>query len=189
MNRVTTIAAVAAALCGLSPRAARADEDPVDGAAMRHRLAAYGILGFGTPVGSYGVEGVVRVTPVFEISAGAGLGLSALMAHAGSPLQWALMPRLRVGRDERSTFTFGVGTSGGNIGDIPIFCDEYCDPPKASYPIHYWQWINVELGGEHWFRNGFALRYFVGAGHGWETATGGTFPVLPYTGVGLGKAF
>ena len=39
---------------------------------------------------------------------------------------------------------------GGNIGDIPLWCDEYCDAPGTSYPTHYWLWAILRgIGGEH----------------------------------------
>jgi len=97
------------------------------------------------------------------------------------------MPRLRVGSTPRHSLTFGAGVSGGNIGDIPLWCDEYCDAPGTSYPTHYWLWANFEIGGEHWI-NRFAIRYFTGYARGCQldscTALG-----LPYVGVGFGVAF
>jgi hypothetical protein len=62
-------------------------------------------------------------------------------------------------------------------------------------------WANLEIGGEHRFFGGFAIRYFGGYGHiiaGDLTcdSTAGTCPYSPsdgrnliYTGVALGGAF
>jgi len=146
--------------------------------------AVYGVVGFA------GIEGVHRFGSVFEMSAGLGAGLSAALAKSGSPLQWAVMPRLRFGANERNTFTMGVGASGGSIGDIPLFCDEYCDQERASYPTHYWLWANFEVGGEHWWRNHFALRYFVGYAQGCQAdSCSGSTLAIPYFGIGFGRAF
>jgi hypothetical protein len=190
MTKRAAAAVLALAAAALPARAARAEEAGIGGGEMLHRVAGYGVVGIGTPLGVVGFEGVFRIVPTLEISAGIGFGMTAMEAHSGSPLQWAVMPRLRVGQHETSTFTLGAGASGGNIGDVPLFCDEYCDAPRASYPTHYFLFANVELGGEHWFSNGFALRYFAGVALGWETANGRYFGLpLPYTGVGLGRAF
>jgi len=152
--------------------------------------AVYGVVGFAMPVGFAGIEGVHRFGSVFELSAGLGAGLSAALAKSGSPLQWAVMPRLRFGANERNTFTMGVGASGGSIGDIPLFCDEYCDQERASYPTHYWLWANFEVGGEHWWRNHFALRYFVGYAQGCQAdSCSGSTLAIPYFGIGFGRAF
>jgi len=152
--------------------------------------AVYGVVGFATPLGFAGLEAVRHFGPAFELAAGLGVGMSAALAHSGVPLQWAVMPRVRVGRRAAHVVTFGAGASGGNIGDIPLFCDEDCSTQqRASYPTHYWMWANVEVGGEHWFHNAFALRYFAGYARGWQVDQAGSTLGLPYFGVGLGRAF
>jgi hypothetical protein len=178
--------AVAASLVAAGP--ARADEAPVSGPAPPN-LAIYGLFGFATPVGFVGAEGVLRAGSWFEMSAGLGAGMTAVLAHSGSPLQWAVMPRIRVGDNDRNGLTLGFGFSGGNIGDIPLFCDEYCDAQRASYPTHYWIWANTEIGGEHWFQSGFALRYFGGYARGCQVSSCTSALGLPYLGVGFGRAF
>ncbi|HEY7372284.1 MAG TPA: hypothetical protein VIF57_09015 [Polyangia bacterium] len=186
IQRVVVFAALGAVLA-LPAGRARADEAGLGVGEPHHQFAAYGILGLGIPVGSYGVEAVLRLAPAFEISAGVGVGMTALIARSGSPLQWAVMPRVRAGKDERNTFTLGIGASGGNVGEIPLFCD--CDT-SPTYPTHYWLWTNVEAGGEHWWRNNIALRYFAGVAVGCRTDAGCNSVIgYPYTGVGIGRAF
>jgi hypothetical protein len=152
------------------------------------RNAVYVISGLATPVGFVGFEGVRRVGSVLEISGGLGAGFTAVRAKSGSPLQWSVMPRLRVRRGERSALTLGAGVSGGNIGEIPWWCDEYCDERPASYPTHYWMWANFEIGGEHWLVGGFAVRYFAGYARGCQL-TSCTALGLPYIGAAFGAAF
>ena len=151
------------------------------------RTAIYAIVGLATPVGVVGFEGVRRLGSMVELAAGIGAGLTALQAHSGSPLQWSVMPRLRVGNSWRHSFTFGTGVSGGNIGDVPLICDEFCDPKRSSYPVHYHLWANLEVGGEYWERS-FAFRYFVGYAYGCQVDSCNAFG-LPYVGVGTGIAF
>src|SRR6476661_513643 len=82
--------------------------------------AVYGVVGYATPLGFAGLEAVRHFGPAFELAAGLGVGMSAALAHSGVPLQWAVMPRVRVGRRAAHVVTFGAGASGGNIGDIPL---------------------------------------------------------------------
>lgn len=151
------------------------------------RSAVYAIVGLATPVGVGGFEGVHRFGSMLELSVGLGAGLTALLAHSGSPLQWSVMPRLRAVPSGRHSFVFGAGVSGGNIGDVPLVCDEFCDEQRTSYPVHYHLWANVEIGGEHWERN-FAFRYFVGWASGCRVDSCTVFG-LPYIGMGAGIAF
>ncbi len=148
------------------------------------------LVGLGTPVGIGGLEIVHQFGTTFEVTAGVGSGLAAASAHNGSPLQWAVMPRLRLGDTWRNGLTLGAGMSGGNYGDVPFnVCDEHCDPEPASYPVHYMLWANFEIGGEHWLRGGFAFRYFAGYAHGWRTDDPSSTLDFPYVGTGIGYAF
>jgi hypothetical protein len=69
-------------------------------------------------------------------------------------------------------------------------------PPShaPSYPTTYTLWTNLEIGGEHWTRRGFAIRCFVGYAVGKQVeaqlaATDVSPLAYPYTGVGIGYAF
>jgi hypothetical protein len=101
------------------------------------------------------------------------------------------MPRLRLG-DKHSAFTIGVGVSAGEYGDFPLCTEQNCS--HGTDPTRYVFWGNVELGGEHWFRRGFAVRYFVGYAHGCTTESCNTTAYgaslnIPYAGFGIGYAF
>jgi hypothetical protein len=50
-------------------------------------------------------------------------------------------------------------------------------------------WANVEVGGEHWFRNAFAVRYFAGYARRWQVDSAGSTSGVPYFGMGFGRAF
>ena len=161
----------------------------------RRTRAVYVILGFGSPVGGFGLEGVQRFGSHFELTAGIGAGVAAQNSEPhpglGHVVQWALMPRLRFG-DDATAFTLGAGISGGEYGagflrSFFQFCDEDpCPTTNPPYPTQYVIWSNFETGLEHWWRNGFAIRLFAGYGHGF--ASGNSFN-LPYLGFGLGYAF
>jgi hypothetical protein len=160
----------------------------------RRTRAVYLMLGFGSPVGGFGLEGVQRFGSHFELAAGFGVGDAAANSEPhtglGHVIQWALMPRLRLG-DDTTALTVGAGVSGGEYGYGFIrgflqFCDEDPCPTTPPYPTQYVIWSNLETGLEHWWRNGFATRLFVGYGHGF--ASGDSFN-LPYLGFGLGYAF
>lgn len=158
----------------------------------RRATAIYYVGGFGTPVGIAGLEGVHRFGSLFEISAGYGIGLAASGSepHAGfwHVVQWAVMPRLRLGND-RNAFTMGAGASGGNYGDLPLCVDG--PPCTDTSPVSYFVWSNFEIGGERWWSNGFAMRYFVGYAHGWCTSSScvSALDNIPYFGWGFGYAF
>jgi len=158
----------------------------------RH-VAIYGVLGFGTPVGSAGLELVLRPWWLLEISGGLGLGSSV---H--NSVQWAFMPRLRIGQGPHA-FVMGVGLSGGEytasgpgIDDDPS--QFVLDPDTVARVI----WSNFELGGELWSACGIALRWFFGYGKALRASPTTQHPQLardlraydvPYTGIGLGYVF
>jgi hypothetical protein len=166
------------------------------------------VFGAGTPVGGFGLEYVRRFRPWAELTGGLGAGSSALEKAAkdlgvGSPLQWAVMPRLRLG-NSRHSFTLGVGLSGGNYAHVHRVYVDYEGgerPPPTVGRIGYVVWANFEIGGEHWFgREGLYLRYFLGLANSLNPGTltcpnsvaCGTpysYYVLPYYGFGLGYAF
>jgi hypothetical protein len=167
----------------------------VEEPARRRTHAVYLMLGFGSPVGGLGLEGVQRFGSHFELAAGFGVGDAAGSSEShpglGHVLQWALMPRLRLG-DDATALTVGAGISGGEYGDGFLqdffrFCDEGpCPTTNPAYPTRYVIWSNFETGVEHWWRNGFATRLFVGFAHGFASADSFN---LPYLGFGLGYAF
>jgi hypothetical protein len=146
-------------------------------------------MGFGTPVGLYGVEGVQRIGSWFEISAGLGRGAAAMGAQLNpSPvhdLQWAVMPRLRLG-DRKDALIFGGGLSGGNMGNGSA-------PSEGrDLPLTYTVWANFELGSEFWWDSGVALRLFFGVGISCSPQrcpTDTDRSIIPYLGSGLGYAF
>jgi hypothetical protein len=159
----------------------------------RH-TAIYGLLGVGAPVGFEGLEGVHRFGPLLEVAAGLGIGFSASGSEKDAPFghatQWAVMPRLRVGGDHH-VLTLGAGVSGGNYGGFHLFGIGCPEQGPCYYPTRYVFWGNVEIGGEHWWSGGFALRYFLGYARGCTTdscsASGDRS--FPYFGLGLGYAF
>ncbi len=163
---------------------------------LDRQTAVYVEAGPGTPIGSFGFEAVHRFGPFFELAGGIGIGDSASDSGSSVPItrkwQWSLMPRLRAGRTDYNSFTAGVGLSGGQYGGVNIcFFDDGC---PSSYPTTYTLWTNLEIGGEHWTRAGFAIRYFVGYAIGKQV--GAQLPAadvsplaFPYTGVGIGYAF
>jgi hypothetical protein len=164
------------------------------------RRAIFLELGVATPIGFFGFEGVHRFGEFFEVSAGIGIGESAVESKTnsfGGTLQWSLMPRLRLGNDH-SAFTVGAGISGGEYGGFDIAdsgpgCYSDSAPCDRPFPTRYSLWGNLELGGEHWTSSGFALRYFIGLARGMTVGPIGSSrydqTVLPYLGLGLGYAF
>jgi hypothetical protein len=142
-----------------------------------------------------GLEGVHRFGDSFELAAGFGNGLAAEGAQPnaglGHALQWAVMPRLRLG-DDRNALTLGAGLSGGEFSFhwLCIGCGTDASGP-TSVPTYYTFWSNFEIGGEHWSQGGFAIRYYLGLAH--ATMLGAPSPndiaTIPYLGIGLGYAF
>ena len=167
----------------------------VEEPARRRTHAVYLMFGFGSPLGGLGLEDVQRFGSHFELAAGFGIGEAAASSEPhpgfGHIVQWALMPRLRLG-DEATALTVGAGISGGEYGagflrGFLQFCEEDpCPTTNPPYPTQYVIWANFETGLEHWWRNGFATRVFAGYAHGF--ASGDSFN-LPYLGFGLGYAF
>jgi len=146
------------------------------------RNEIFGIAGLGTPEGFVGLELVRRVGPLLELALGGGSGFGGL--------QWAAMPRIRVG-EQVNAFTLGLGVSGGQHAAFPSFGDE--SSPTTPAPTEYILWANLEAGWEHIAYGGFALRVFGGLTHGWpahgERPLHGDLLTFPYGGVGLGAAF
>lgn len=164
---------------------------------LERQTAVYVTTGLGTPIGSFGFEAVHRFGPFFELAGGLGIGDSAAESTSNTPLsrswQWSLMPRLRAGRTDYNSFTAGLGVSGGQYGGVRICLFDDCDS-TSTYQTAYTLWTNLEIGGEHWTRGGFAIRYFVGYAIGKPVGAqpAGTdlSPLsFPYTGVGIGYAF
>ena len=176
------------------------------------KTSIHAVAGFGTPVGEIGIEAVHRFESNFEVAAGIGAGANALEAAAkgspiGNPVQWAMMPRLRLG-GARSALTMGAGISGGNYAVIrgcglgqSLEQDGGC-AGSSVLAVGYVLWSNLEIGGEVWNPTGLSFRYFVGYGH---VLTPGALHCvnslppctnppsegqdLPYIGLGIGYAF
>ena len=107
--------------------------------APSRRNAVYVVMGFGTPVGFAGFEGVRRLGSAIELGVGLGRGFGALASQKdpapGRDLQWAIMPRLRLGGD-RHVVTAGAGVSGGNYGSGgEWFCDGPCPDRDSSHQL------------------------------------------------------
>jgi hypothetical protein len=157
--------------------------------------AVYITAGFGAPLGLVGLEGVHRLGSVFEVAGGLGVGDSAssLQPNPGlrREVQWAVMPRLRIG-DSRGAFTIGAGISGGNYVSFPS-CPGFddCPPPPTISALRYFVWSNFEIGGEWWLPGGFALRAFGGFADGWCVSASclSAQAAFPYLGGGVGYAF
>ena len=176
----------------VSGRAAAADGADSASPFDARRTAIYGVLGLGTPVGLAGVEVEETILQMWSLSAGAGIGAS------GDPQGAAMIHWLAGGL--RSKVTIGVGVSGGKY-KWTQFCIDDCDngPATKSGTV---AWGNFEIGGEHRFWSGFALRYFGGYGRiiagnlvcdPPATSCGPYYQNdgydLVYTGIGLGYSF
>jgi hypothetical protein len=186
-------AILALMLVGLtSGRAAAADDDESVSPFESRSTAVFGIVGLGTPVGLIGVEIEQMVESHLSLSAGAGWGV------ANAPQLAAMIHFLAGG--VRSKVTFGVGASHGQYKweEFPCFDCENGPVTKSGNVT----WGNIEIGGEHRFWSGFALRYFGGFGHivsgdlVCDNAPSGCGPYyqndgynIIYTGIGVGGAF
>ena len=154
--------------------------------------AIYGVVGLGTPVGAIGAEVEETVMPNWSLSAGLGWGM-ANAPQASAMIRW-------LGGGLRSKVTIGGGVSGGKY-KWTEFCFDCDDGPVTKSGTVAWG--NVEIGGEHRFWNGLALRYFGGYGHiiaghlDCQNATPTTCEQyyeddgtnVIYTGFGVGGAF
>jgi len=152
--------------------------------------AIYAILGVWTPVGFMGAELEQTIAPNWTMSAGAGLSTSGLQGSA--------MVHMLAG-GERSKLTVGAGISGGKY----TWRESCLDCDDGAVKNGTVAWGNVELGGEHRFSSGFAIRYFGGYGHviAGDLTCDSTFNNdcvqyhrddgydVIYGGVGLGGAF
>jgi hypothetical protein len=167
------------------------DEEPIS-AFEAKPTAVYAVVGFGTPVGLMGAEIERTLEPHWTISAGGGWGLSGFQGSA--------MTHFLLGDSSQSRFAVGAGISGGKYTwkeSCLIDCD---DPAEKTGSV---MWGNLEVGGEHRFFGGFAIRYFAGYGHvvagdlvctsdmnsGCASLSRETGRDIIYTGVALGGAF
>jgi hypothetical protein len=107
-------------------------------------------VGVGTPVGWLGLEAERTLTPEMAISAGAGFGETGPQA--------SLMPRFLFWGDRSKVF-IGTGVSGGDYKWTKICYETVCAEKRGRV-----MWGNAEIGAEHRFRSGFAMRYFGGYG-------------------------
>jgi hypothetical protein len=132
---------------------ATAEDDDIT-AFQAKPTAVYAVLGFGTPVGLMGAEVERTLEPHWTISAGAGLGATGFQGSA--------MTHLLIGEGRRSRLAVGAGISGGKYVWKEWWCIDCDGLPQKTGSV---MWGNLEIGGEHRFFSGFALRYFGGYGH------------------------
>jgi hypothetical protein len=135
-------------LAALAPAQAAADDDISEFEARP--TAIYAQVGLGTPLGFLGVEAEHTVLPTWSLSAGAGLGIAG-------PQAAAMVRRLFEG--DQSKLVIGAGLSGGRYRWVELCFDEGCTRKGGMVA-----WANLEIGGEHRFRSGFAMKYFGGYG-------------------------
>jgi hypothetical protein len=172
-------------------RAFAAEDDESVSPFESRSTAVFGVIGLGTPVGLIGAEVEQIVVPNWSLSAGAGWG-------AANAPQLSVMTHLLAG-GVRSKVTVGVGISHGKY-KWEEFCFDCDDGPVTKSGTVTWG--NIEIGGEHRFWSGFALRYFGGYGHiiagdlVCDNAPSGCGPYYQsagynviYTGIGVGGAF
>lgn len=180
MARLVAPVVVLFLLFGRGPRVNAQSVEPVE-----RTTSIYALSGLGAPFGFFGIETVHRFGPTVELAAGIGSGLAATLAQDGFPLQWSLMPRVRIGRPTGHNFTLGAGISGGNFANVNVVdCDNDCSPP-----VHYMMWANFEIGVERWSQSGFAVRSFIGYAHGLLADVPSASLDFPYFGGGMGYAF
>ena len=135
-----------------SATAAAAADDDIS-AFEAKPTAVYLVFGLGTPAGWLGAEVERTLEPNWTISAGGGWGLSGPQGSA--------MTHLLLGESRRSRFAVGAGISGGRYTRKEWCIDGDAAPEKTGSVA----WGNLEVGGEHRFFSGFAVRYFGGYGH------------------------
>ena len=89
-----------------SPDGARAGRRR--GESEGRRTPSDGVFGFATPIGLRGTSKRCGAWDrAVEVAVGLGAGMSAALAHSGSPLQWSVMPRLAVAGNDRGAMTCG----------------------------------------------------------------------------------
>jgi hypothetical protein len=155
--------------------------------------ALYAQVGAGTPLGYVGLELARRLWPSFQISAGAGMGVSGP--------QIALMPRLLFGHG-RSVLVVGAGLSRGKYKSNGTCYELSHDDLTCAHLTGTANWANAEIGGEYRWINGISFRYFGGygrafagdlvcAGNAIDQCNADPNPgrTLIYTGFALGQAF
>lgn len=186
--RAARLALILVALA--SPRAFAADDHEAATPFESRPTAIYAVLGIWTPVGFLGAEVEETILSHLTVSAGGGWSTSGP--------QGSVMMHVLAG-GERSKLTLGAGVSGGKYTWVE-WCIDCDDGARKNGTV---AWGNVEIGGEHRFWNGFALRYFGGYGHIIAgdlvcDTTNNSHCVqyhqndgyyVIYTGVGLGYAF
>ncbi|HEY7371908.1 MAG TPA: hypothetical protein VIF57_06990 [Polyangia bacterium] len=193
MRRAAVIAIAFALIALASTTVAAAEDDEGQVSAFEAKpTAVYAVVGFGTPVGLMGAELERTLEPHWTISASGGWGLSGFQGSA--------MTHFLLGDSRQSRFAIGAGISGGNYTwkeSCLVDCD---DPAEKTGSV---MWGNLEVGGEHRFFSGFAIRYFGGYGHvvagdlvctsdmnsGCASLSRETGRDIIYTGVALGGAF
>jgi len=188
------VAVLALTLVALTAGRASAAGDPESVSPFESRsTAVFAVVGLGTPVGLVGAELEQVVLPNLSLSAGAGWGA------ANAPQLAGMLHFLAGG--VRSKVTIGAGISHGRYQWTEFPCID-CEngPVTKSGTV---TWGNVEIGGEHRFWSGFALRYFGGYGRivaGDLTCNNTTATICDqyykndginviYTGIGVGGAF
>jgi hypothetical protein len=107
------------------------------------------------------------------------MGVGTHGASLADQLQWALMPRFRLGK-RRHAAVLGGGISWGKYEES-VFAPE--DQRIASVV-----WLNTEVGGELWTDSHFAFRYFLGFAVSLRASPAAHY-AIPYTGIGAGYAF
>jgi hypothetical protein len=71
------------------------------------------------------------------------------------------MTHFILGDSPRSRFAIGTGISGGKYTWKDWWCVDCDGAPRKTGSV---MWGNLEIGGEHRFYSGFAVRYFGGYG-------------------------
>jgi len=143
------VLALVVSLAALASARARAADNYVS--EFEHRTTAIFLqFGVGTPIGLAGLEVERMLAPGMAISAGGGYSVSGG--------QLAVMPRFFFWGDRSKVF-IGTGVSGGDYEWTKICYETICAEKRGRV-----MWGNAELGAEHRFRSGFAMRYFGGYG-------------------------
>lgn len=133
-------------------------------------LAVMAEVGFGTPVGYYGLNVETAPVPGFVLSAGAGFGsgtyckgdfvpprYAGVCASFTRDLQVALLGRARVLRSGHDALSIGGGFSEGGYTWVELTTDEPAYKTSALA-----QWLDAEISWEHRAAGGFSTRLFTG---------------------------